>query len=59
MTLKTEEAKNTQHLARVEEHIEPNVSQQHVELVAAVMKTMQRICKTGSIVIEKMVIFEI
>jgi len=58
MKLMTEEALNTLHLAREEERSETNVSRQRAELVAAVMQTMQRICKIGSITIEKMVIFE-
>jgi hypothetical protein len=59
MKLKTEEAQSTLHLARVEEHSKPNVSQQHAELMVAVVKTMQKICKIGNIKIEQMVICEI
>ena len=59
MKLMTEEAQNTLRLAREEERSEPNVSQRRVELVAAAMWTMHRICKIGNIMIAKMVMFEI
>jgi hypothetical protein len=45
----TEEAKSAQRLVRVGERSELNVSQQHVELGTAVMKTMMEICKTGKL----------